>query len=396
MTTPNSNKKPAILHVISDLGDGGAQSSLYLLCTRDLGHRHHVVSLMGGSKYGPLLEERGVSVTCIGMKRGQVSLSGLWRLWRLIRQTRPDVIQTWMYHADLVGGVVARLAGQRNIVWGIHHTTLVPGESARSTILVSRLCGCLSRLVPRRIVCCAEKSREVHAVLGYDRARMAVIPNGYDLSVFRPDAQAGQLVRRELSLGPAEPVIGFVARFDPLKDHETLLRALEILKSQVKRPHCLLVGTGLDAGNGSITSRIAALSLQDQVSLLGQRNDIPAVMSALDLHVMSSVGEAFPNVLAEAMACGTPCVSTDVGDAAVIIGATGRIVPPRNPEALATAISDMFAERGSPAWPQRCKAARRHVADHFSIQRMVESYRNVWFDRVEHTAPAPTSQEFME
>jgi len=325
---------------------------------------------MDGGKYGPLLAARGIAVTTLDMPRGRVTLRGLWRLFRLIRRLRPDVVQTWMYHADLVGGVVARLAGRRNVFWGIRHTTLVPGESGRSTILVARLCARLSRIVPRYIVCCAEKSREVHAALGYDRALMCVIPNGYDLSVFRPDETAGQQLRRELSLALDAPVIGFVARYDPQKDHETLLRALAVLHAQGGCPVCLLVGTGLEPGNAAVANRIAALNLDDRVRLLGRRDDIPAVMNALDLHVMSSAfGEAFPNVLAEAMACGTPCVSTDVGDASV---------PTRDPDALAAAIADLLAERGTPDWSARCDAASRHIAEHFSIQRMVEHYRTVW------------------
>lgn len=374
-------EKPTILHVISGLGDGGAQSSLHALCKQDEASLQHVVSLTDSGKFGPLLEAQGISVTCLGMKRGRVSLSGLWRLWQLIRRTRPDAIQTWMYHADLLGGVVARLAGQRNIVWGIRHTTLVPGESPRSTIVVARLCAWLSRIVPRRIICCAEKAREVHAALGYDSARMSVIPNGYDLSVFHPDGQAGQQVRHELSLASDASVIGFVARFDPQKDHETLLSALSVLQAQGNCPICLLVGTGLTSDNIELTGRIAALGLDERVRLLGRRNDIPAVMNALDLHVMSSAfGEAFPNVLAEAMACGTPCVSTDVGDAAAILGDTGEIVPSRNPEALAAAIMDMLTEREAPSWTKRCEAARCRVSDRYSIERMAESYCKLWFD----------------
>lgn len=370
-----------VLHIITGLNDGGAEAVLYRLCTHDRAARHHVVSLMDGGKYGPLLERAGVPVTCLGMRRGRVGPRGLWRLWRLIRTVRPGAIQTWMYHANLVGGVTARLAGQRNIVWGIHHTTLDPAESPRSTILVARACARLSRIVPRRIVCCAGKSCEVHAGLGYDRSRVCVIPNGYDLTVFHPNPEAGQRMRRELALAPATPVIGFVARFDPQKDHDNLLRALAVLQAQGDCPHCLLVGTGLEAGNTALTERIAALGLEGRVHLLGRRDDIPAVMNALDLHVMSSAfGEAFPNVLAEAMACGTPCVSTDVGDAAAIVGDTGRIVPPRDPDALARAIADLLAERDRPAWNDRREGARRHVADNYSIERMVESYRSAWFD----------------
>lgn len=346
--------------------------------------QHHVVSLMDGGKYGALLEERCVPVSCLDMPRGKVTVSGLWKLRQLIRQFKPDVVQTWMYHADLVGGLVARLAGHRNIVWGIRHTTLVQGESRRSTILVAKLCARLSRLVPRKIVCCAQKAREVHATLRYDNSRMRVIPNGYDLSVFQPNSDVGLRLRQDLGIEAAEPLIGFVARYDPQKDHDNLLQALARLKQQGCCPKCLLVGTGLDAGNTPLMQRIASLGLADRVILLGRRGDIPAVMNALDVHVMSSsFGEAFPNVLAEAMACGTPCVSTDVGDAAFIVGETGRVVSPRDPDALSKAISEFLAERGSPAWEARKDAARNRVAERFTIERMIQSYHEVWFDKVD-------------
>lgn len=368
------------LHIITGLNDGGAEAVLFRLCTHDAVHQHEVISLMDAGKYGPLLQARGIEVHCLEMPRGRVRLVGLWRLWRLIRRARPDAIQTWMYHADLLGGPIGRLAGQRNIIWGIHHTTLVRGESTASTLWVARLCARLSRLVPRRIVCCAQRSREVHAQLGYDDGRMCVISNGYDLDMFRPDPAARLDLRAQLGLAADEPVIGFVARYDPQKDHETLLRALAVLAQRGDCPQCLLIGTGMDAGNAELVAKIEGLGLREKVRLLGRRTDIPAVMNALDMHVMSSAfGEAFPNVLAEAMACGTPCVSTDVGDAAVILGGTGQIVPPRTPEALADAIQALMVERGSPAWAARRESARRHVAERFSIERMVESYQAVWF-----------------
>lgn len=385
---------PVILHIITGLQDGGAEAVLYRLCTHGDAMHHHVVSLMDRGKYGPLLEESGISVTYLLMPRGRVTVLGLWKLRHLIRQLKPDVIQTWMYHADLIGGSVARLAGHGNIVWGIHNTTLVPGESRRSTIFVAKLCARLSRLVPSQIVCCAQRARKVHQALGYDNRRMRVIPNGFDLSVFQPDRGAGLRLRLDLGIEAAEQLIGFVARYDPAKDHENLLQALAHLNEQGSCPKCLLIGTGMDVCNSPVMQRIASLGLADRVVLLGRRSDIPAVMNALDLHVMSSSAEAFPNVLAEAMACGTPCVSTDVGDAAVIVGDTGRIVPPRDPEALAIAISELLAERGNEAWEARKEAAHRHIAERFTIKRMIKSYHDVWFDMMSETAPKPDEPTF--
>lgn len=367
-----------VIHIITGLGDGGAEAALYRLCKASPDIEHHVVSLMTSGKYGPLLQEAGIPVTCLNMPRGTVRVTGLAHLRRLVRNLRPDAVQTWMYHADLLGGLAARLAGCRAIFWGIHNSVLVRGESSSGTIWVSRLCALLSRFVPKAIICCARKSADVHGELGYDRSIMRVVPNGYDLDQFRPDASAGHAIRRELDLGN-ERLIGFVARYDTQKDHETLFQALAILRDRGRYPTCLLVGTGMDDSNLAVTAKLRDLGLTDQVRLLGRRSDIPAIMNALDLHILSSSAEAFPNVLAEAMACGTPCVSTDVGDAAEIVGESGWIVPPGNPPSLAEAIGDALDTAGESGWAARREAARRRIEDRFSIDRMAREYRKIWF-----------------
>jgi glycosyltransferase involved in cell wall biosynthesis len=378
VTKPAIVNEDLVLHVITGLNDGGAEAALFRLCTHDKKLRHHVVSLMGAGKYGPLLQQAGIDVSCLNMPRGRVSFAGLQQLWRLVQTTRPAVVQTWMYHGDLVGGIAARLAGVSNVSWGIHNTVLVRGESTATTIMVAKLCAMLSRLVPRRIVCCAERARAVHVDLGYDRGRMRVIPNGYDLSVFQPDQRAGAKLRTDLGLRPDGPLVGFVARYDSQKDHATLFRSLALLKARDQQPTCLLVGAGMTPDNQALTSMLDAHGLTDRVHLLGRRDDIPAVMSALDLHIMSSSAEAFPNVLAEAMACGTPCVSTDVGDAATIVGDTGWIVPIRQPEALASAILEALALRHTEQWQDRRLAARARIIDNFAIARMVGRYHEAW------------------
>jgi glycosyltransferase involved in cell wall biosynthesis len=369
-----------ILHIITGLEDGGAESALYRLCLNDPHDRHQVVSLTGAGKYGPLLQAQGIPVLSLDMARGRVSRRGLSRLWGLLRRSPVDVIQTWMYHSNLLGGLAARATGHRNVIWGIHHSDLGDGGTSGKTVMVARLCAHLSRAVPRHIICCAEKSARVHADFGYAPERLRVVPNGYDLSVFRPDAALRERCRSELGLTMAQPVIGFVARHDMLKDHANLLAALRLLRDLGHVPTCLLVGTGMSADNATLGAQIQQSGVADQLMLLGRRDDIPAVMNALDLHVMSSTSEAFPNVLAEAMASGTPCVSTDVGDAPDIIGPTGWIVPPRDPQALARAMAEALEAFGRPGtdWASRQRAARERVEQRFSIARMVEGYRAVW------------------
>lgn len=373
-------KQVRVLHVITGLNDGGAEAVLYRLCTHDKTRQHIVISLMDAGKYGSMLTEAGIAVHCLNMPRGQIRLRALWRLWRLLRQLKPDVVQTWMYHADLLGGVVARLAGVRFVVWGIRHTTLVPGQSSRGTIIVARVLARLSRLVPKQIVACAEEAAVVHGRLGYDTAKMQVIPNGYDLSQFVQDKEAGQALRAELGVHEGAPLLGMVGRFDPQKDHANLLHALGLLHEREVSFRCVLVGTGLDEDNAILLAQIQQLGLQDLVQLLGRRNDIPAVMNALDVHVLSSsFGEAFPNVLSEAMACGTPCVTTDVGDAARIVGDTGWVVSPSDSAALAGALEEALGQwRQLEGWLARQQAAREHIEENFSIEKMIDAYHAVW------------------
>ena len=366
-------------HIITSLSDGGAEAVLYRLCTNDTQAKHIVISLMDMGKYGLMLQEAGIEVHCLNMPAGRIRFAGLSKLHKLLKSLQPNAVQTWMYHADLIGGVVAKLTGIKNINWGIHHTVLVKGKTKRSTILVAKLCALLSRIIPKKIVCCAHKAAEIHAELGYQKSKMMVIPNGYKLEQFTPNTKVGNEIRQELELTEQEVVLGIVGRFDPLKDHFSLLNALSLLPDSITY-RCLLVGKDLNSANSLLVEEIQCLELQDTILLLDQRSDIPAVMNALDIHILSSMSEAFPNVLCEAMACGTPCVTTDVGDAAFIVGNTGWVVPAKNPEALAEAILSAVNEKTSnkQSWTNRKQACRNRIVENFSIEKMIEKYHQIW------------------
>lgn len=372
-----------ILHVITGLSDGGAEAVLYRLCTSDRSSEHVVVSLMDYGKYGPLLEDASVRVYSLNMPSGGVKLFALFKLFKLIKEFKPDVVQTWMYHADLIGGMIARMSGVKNVVWGVHHTNLVKGESSRTTILVAKLNAFLSCFVPRRIIYCASKSRQVQESVGFRKSIGEVVPNGYEIDDFSPKSSMRTSFRQEMMLSPESFLVGHVGRFDPQKDHETLLFAISSLNTTEKDFFTILVGSNLDDKNSILSRSISAKNVERNVTLLGRRNDIPTVMNGFDLFVLSSsFGEAFPNVLNEAMACGVPCVTTDVGDAALIVGDTGWVVPPKSPTALANAIVEaMNEQRNNPqAWLARKSACRKRIVENFSIERMISEYHRVWSD----------------
>jgi glycosyltransferase involved in cell wall biosynthesis len=284
-----------------------------------------------------------------------------------------------MYHADLIAGVVARLAGCKRVYWNVRHSTLEKGKTRRSTLLVAKVCAVLSRYVPAGIVFCAEASIRSHMALGYSCKLMTVIPNGYDLARFSPLPDARVSLRFCQAIEDDVFLVGMVARFDSQKDHENLLAALSKLRIPLDRWKAVLVGAGIDSDNTGLVQRLAELSLTKNVLLLGQRNDIPSIMSSLDVHILSSSTEGFPNVVAEAMACGVVCVVTDVGDAREIVGETGWVVEARRSDLLAGAIDEAFVQWQDPAiWKARKDMARARIQDRYDISGMIQRYHEVW------------------
>lgn len=368
-----------VVHVITGLGIGGAEGALYRLCT--LGKddtKHTVIALSGRDVNSDRLEAAGIAVHCLEMPRGQVTLRGLYRLFQLIRRLRPTLVQTWMYHADLLGGVVARLSGVRAVVWGVRGPLLAE-QTSRKTRFVARCCALLSSIIPARIISNSAFAVETHCARGYRRDKFVVIANGFAVDRFVPDERQRAALRAQLGLSDEVPVIGMVARFHPYKDHSNLLAALRLLKERGHAFQCLVVGPGVE----ELQMPIAADGLAGMVSLLGSRDDIPAIMNALDIHVLSSVGEAFPNVLAEAMSCGIPCVATNVGDVATIIGNTGWLVPPRRPDLLAKAVAQALeARRDNHAWAKRRAACRERILTNFTLSRMCDAFQQLWTQAV--------------
>ncbi|HEY5997761.1 MAG TPA: glycosyltransferase [bacterium] len=369
-----------VLHVITNLDDGGAQTVLARLVRGDGLDSHRVVSLTGDGIVGPRLAAAGVPVDAVGLPRGRVTAPGFARLVRLVRAAAPDVVQTWMYHADLLGGLAARLAGVRAVVWGVRNTDLDPRRVSRPTRLAARACAALSRRVPRAIVSCSARAAHEHIARGYAAERFVVVPNGYNLAEFAPDPGARARIRGELGVGDGQALLGMVARWDPHKDHANLLAALARLGGPgAPEWCCVLAGRGMDGANAELAGLISGHGIGGRVLAVGARDDVPALMNALDLLVLSSVGEAFPNVVAEAMACGTPVVATDSGDAALIVGETGWIVPPGDPDALAAAIGGALRALADPAArAARGAACRERIAGNFALERMVAGYRAVW------------------
>lgn len=365
-----------VAHVITGLETGGAEVMLYrLLAATDRDRfRSSVVSLTGLGPVGDDVRRLGVPVRALAMRPGIPDPVAIARLARWLRRDRPDVVQTWMYHADLLGGVAAKAAGNVPVAWGLHNTDLAPGVAKRSTVATALACARLSPWLPAAIVCCTEATRRVHERLGYRADKMVVVPNGFDLDDFKPDAAARAAVRRELGLPPDAPLIGLLARFHPQKGHRFFLEAAALLAARRADVHFLLCGDGVTRDNAELAARVDAAGLSDRCHLLGRRRDTARLQASLDVATSASVaGEALSLALGEAMACAVPCAVTDVGDSALLVGDTGRVVPPGDAAALAAAWQGLLAlspvDRAGLG-----QRARERIAEHFALPRTVRRY----------------------
>lgn len=386
-----------VMHIITTLGPAGAENMLCRIAAGMDGTRfeNEVVSLTEVLDLAERMQSIGVRVRTLGMKKAVPNPLLVMRLAQWIRESKPDVIHTWMYHANLIGTLAARLAGNMPVVWAIHHNAFDPRVDKRRTMLVNRACALLSRKSAARIVFCSEASLRTHKKLKYAPEKLQVVPNGFDLDRVKPDPAARESLRQELGIPAGAIVIGLAARFHPHKDHRNFIHAAERLHRLLPEVHFLLFGMGITWENAQLAGWIESAGIRERCHLLGLRQDISRLFSGIDIATTASRTEAFPIVVGEAMACGTPCVVTDVGDSALIVENTGSVVPPEDPHALAEAWRALI--EAGPAVRQRLGiAARARVQRHFALPAVVDSYQKIYAQAVAPPDPEIPSAELSQ
>ena len=364
-----------ICHITPGLGCGGAENTLHRMVTSldRRQFRHTVISLKDAGYFGPILTEAMIGVRTLNIGTETDWLTGIWELSQLLRREQPDVVQTWMYLGDLLGSAGAMLAGQHRLIWNVRHANLSSQANKFHTIAAAHLCALAGKFLPKKIVFCSEESRRLHEGIGYSRKKGVLIENGVDTERFQPNTAARRQIRNELNISPDAPVIGLIARFDPLKDHATFIRAAAIIARSEPDVCFLLCGRDVTPANAELWQQITQTGYQDRFHLIGLRSDVPALMAAIDIACSSSLSESFPNTVAEAMSSGAPCVATDVGASARIIGDCGTVVPPQDPTALAQALLAALA-----LGPDGClslgASARQRILQHFDQSTTAAQY----------------------
>jgi len=366
-----------VAHVITSLGSGGAENVLARLAAAS--HpalvRHEVISLMDEGIHGEKLRAQGIDVTTLRMKSGSLDfVKPCLRLAGHLRRSRPDMVMTWLYHADLLGSLAAWLGGIRTVVWNIRCSNMDFKRYSVQTTLVVHLLSRLSFL-PRAVVCNSIAGKTHHQTLGYRPREWVMIPNGFERPAPTADRAA---VRAELGADETDIVVGMVARVDAMKNHPGFLRAAAAAAAQDPRLRFVLIGRGTNDPAFEVVSLVSSLGLQSRTTLLGERRDVGHLLQGFDLLVSASTfGEGLSNAVGEAMSVGVPCIVTDVGDSAALVADAGWVVPPGDLDALTDAI---LRASKMPDSERRAigAAARRHIERSYTLDKMTADYESLF------------------
>lgn len=370
-----------IVHVISDLSVGGAEIMLCKLVAETDRRRFdpHVICLRNSGPLRRELETLNVPVYSLEMKHSLPTIRNVWRLFRLIRQLRPHIIHGWMYHGNLAAQSASILAPDKPVViWSVHQSLYGNEYQKLLTNIVIRIGAMLSGR-PHKIIYNSKTSAAQHEAIGFNRDKSSILHYGFDTDRFAPSLEARLSVRKEFGMSPDALIVGLVGRYHPIKDHNTFIRAATVIVKFYPDIRFVLCGRDVDWSNSHLAKAINELKLAKNVHLLNYRSDIARIISSLDIAVLASVGEGFPNVIGEAMSCGVPCVVTDVSDLAWLIDGTGCVVPPRAPLMLASALQDLL-KRGHTARRELGRQARERVIKYFSLREVSSKYEALYSD----------------
>ncbi|MGD9637490.1 MAG: glycosyltransferase [Alphaproteobacteria bacterium] len=366
-----------VIHLITGLNTGGAEKTLFNFASNSDNKEltHIVISMMDKGVFGSKLEDLGVKVYTLNMKKKSLSLKPVLNLISILKKEKPDILQTWLYHADFLGLIVGKLCGIKHILWNIRCSNMDMSKYSLISKIILKALVFLSHY-PEAIIFNSYSGKAFHQKIGYKNSNWIYFPNGFDMAKYQTREKAQAKLKTDLKLADDAFIIGHIARFDPMKDHFSFVKACEIVSQQLPNAVFVLIGKGVDNDNLDLKNEIENSKLSNKTFLLGECLDLSLIYGAFDVLCLSSIfGEGFPNVLGEAMACGVPCVTTDVGDAKEIVKDTGITVPIKDPVKMAEAIMQLSdkalnADFGS-------KAVLR-IKNEYSLVKCIDNYNKYY------------------
>ncbi len=381
-----------IVHVITGLEVGGAESMLCQLLENcdQVRFNHTVVSLTGEGALSGRVRQTGVDLVSLRLNSPATMFRDFFQLILVLRRKEPDLVQTWLVHATFLGSLAGLLAGVGNIAWAFHSGFEKGANVKLSLRLLTRLLGACSGWLPAEIISCAQSVKKRCVELGFQSDKFRILRNGTDTRTFTPQPDSCAAIRSEIGIPPNVPVVGIAGRFTPEKDYGLFFESALSLQQTMPEAHFLVCGSGTDKGNECAMKYVVQSEQPENFHLLGTRNDMPLVYSAMTIFALTSASEAFPLVLGEAMACGIPCAATQVGDCKEIIGDTGRITDSRKPNEIAKMWESML-RLPVDEYEQLSRMARERIAENFSIEKCVWEYERLYRDLA---VTPPTAETF--
>ena len=370
--------KIKIVHIINDLSPGGAEKMLLNLVSNTDKSKFdiYVLSLQDKGEVAFDIEKNGVPVFCFHIFKKYDFIFKFLKLLFTLVKINPNIVHTWMYHSNLIGGIAAKLATSSKIMWSIHSTTLDPGPEKFGTMLVIKLSTFLSKIIPDNIILCSKASYQFHKSIGYKKNSMDIIPNGIDLKRFKYSTNGKLNLINKLKIDPESKFIGMVGRYHSMKRHDIFLHAAKIIINKYPSIHFILCGTGVDDSNNKLVNLVNQFDLGNNVHLLGYISDMSDLYSSLDiLAVTSSYGESFPLTICEAMACNVPVVATNVGDTSYIMDTKSMTIPINEPMLLAEKCCEILS-LNEKSRTNVTEKSRLRIEKLFDIKIIEEKYRN--------------------
>lgn len=364
-----------ILHLIPTLAQGGAENALCNLVANDKQNLHKIITFLNfDNDYQKRFLEKNIEIITLNLNQSWRIFGFIWKVKKIVKQYNPDLIQTWMYHSNFLS-IFIRVWNEVPIYWNIRHTDLNLKNNKFRTIFLAKICGYLSKIVPKKIIYVAKASYESHTAFGYYKNNSEIIHNGIDTEKFKSNPHDKIMFKEEKKISKDTILIGMIANLDQKqKDIVTFLKAANLLLSSNKKYAFILAGRHASENNRDLFKLIKKYNLEKSTHLLGQLKNPLAYYTLVDINILCSHGEGFPNVIAEAMSCQVPSISNDVGEASYIIGSTGFTFKINDAKKLFDIITSLEVNEISIRGIQ----SRDRIIDKFSMSRMIGKYNSIW------------------
>ena len=364
-----------ILFICNSLDIGGAEKIMYEVVKSLKSYKKEVICLTRSGYHSNLLENEGIKISYCNLNKKLLEFPKIIKIYKTILNKKPKIIHSFLYHSDLLAGVLGKLTFTKTILWSVHHDFIKSDNTILRNIQIKFL-SMISHFIPNKIIYCSRESLSNHEKFGYSKRKSILIENGICTNKFHANKNYYRKLRNLLNLKKNSFLIGHIARFHPVKGHKILLNFLKIVKEKNKNFKCLLIGRDINKNNLLLNQQIKKYNLEDKIILYGETKFPEKLIKAFDLNVISSLSESSSLVLLEAMASGVPTLSTNVGPIMKTIGNSGWVVKNKSSKDLAEKL--IFIINNKSHLKDKSSLARQRIIEKYSQEKMLKKYNLIY------------------